>query len=73
MSYLLRFVGGACDGLEEVSPAAHRRLLRSPAISEMVRAMETADPGQEPPDFSTEYELIWLDRAREVAVYEPAR
>jgi hypothetical protein len=72
-SYLLRFIGGPCDGLEEVSSSAQERLLRSPSVSEMVRAMETADPGQEMPDFSAEYRLVSLDRAREIAEYRPAR
>jgi hypothetical protein len=71
--YLLRFIGGPCDGLEEVSSLAHERLLRSPSISEMVRAMETADPEQELPDFSAEYQLVSLDRVRDVAEYRPAR
>ncbi len=71
--YLLRFIGGPCDGLEEVSSLARERLLRSPSISDMVRAMETADPEQEPPDFSAEYQLVSLDREHDVAEYRPAR
>jgi hypothetical protein len=73
MSYLLRFIGGPSDGLEELAPSAQERLQRSPAISEMVRAMETADPDEELPDFSAEYLLVSLDRTREVAEYRVAR
>jgi hypothetical protein len=73
MSYLLRFIGGPSDGLEELAASAQERLLRSPAISEMVRAMETADPDEELPDFSAEYQLVSLDRMREVAEYRVAR
>jgi hypothetical protein len=71
--YLLRFIGGPCDGLEEVSNLAHERLLRSPSLSEMMRAIETADPEEKPPDFSAEYQLVSLDRERDVAEYRPAR
>ena len=73
MSYLLRFIGGPSDGLEELAASVQERLQRSPAISEMVRAMETADPDEELPDFSAEYLLVSLDRAREVAEYRVAR
>jgi hypothetical protein len=71
--YLLRFIGGPCDGLEEVSDLAQERLLRSPSMSEMMRAIETADPEEEPPDFAAEYQLVSLDRERDVAEYRPAR
>ena len=73
MTFLLRFIGGPCDGLEEVAPYADERVLRSPSISEMVRAMETADPAHDLPDFSAEYQLVSLDRERDVAEYRPAR
>jgi hypothetical protein len=73
MSYLLRFIGGPCDGLEEESTSIAERLQRSPWISEMVRAMETAEPGSKLPDFSAEYRLVSLDKAREIAEYQLVR
>ena len=73
MTVLLRFIGGPCDGLEEVAPHAEARLTRAPSISEMVRAMETADPDHDLPEFSVEYRLVSLDRERAIAEYHPAR
>ena len=73
MTVLLRFIGGPCDGLEEVALRADERLVRAPSISEMVRAMETADPDRDLPEFSVEYRLVSLDRERAVAEYRPAR
>jgi len=57
---ILRFEGGPLDGKEETSDGTPHLMFRTPLISEMMLAVETADPGEEPPDFGATYELVGL-------------
>lgn len=65
---ILHFLGGPMDGLEEESEYAPQILFRTPPISELVRAVETARHGEEPPDFGATYVLA--DVTAGVATYE---
>jgi hypothetical protein len=66
---ILRFEGGPMDGLEEESVDAPFLLFRTPPVGEIVRAVETADDAEEPPDFGATYVLAEVDRVAELARY----
>jgi hypothetical protein len=67
---LLRFEGGPVDGLEESSNSAPTTLFRSPRMSEMLRATETAEQ-TEVPLFGALYELVHFNEIIGVALYWP--
>ncbi len=69
---ILRFDGGPMDGLEEDLPRGSppHLIFRTPPVSAIVRAMETARYGEQPPDFGATYELVDVDRVAGVAMYE---
>lgn len=69
---ILRFTGGPLDGLEEESEDAPHSMLRSPPVSVIMRALETARRGEEPPDFCAVYELAEVYRVAGTAVYRVA-
>lgn len=60
------------DGLEEdqVSGSPPVLIFRTPPISAIVHAIETARFGEEPPDFGATYELVNVDHAAGVATYQ---
>jgi hypothetical protein len=65
---ILHFLGGPMDGLEEESGQAPEIVFRMPPIGELVRAVETARNGEEPPDFGATYLLV--DVTAGVATYQ---
>jgi hypothetical protein len=69
---ILRFDGGPMDGLEEeqASGSPPALIFRTPPVSAIVRAMETARYGEEPPDFGATYELVDVDYVADVATYQ---
>lgn len=69
---LLQFIGGACDGLEEVSVAAPRRVVRSPGAHDLLEAPWTRRPWDDEPTVTATYELYEIDASAEVARYQPA-
>jgi hypothetical protein len=68
---LLRFEGGPVDGHEESSNTAPSVLFRTPPMSDILRAAETADEGTEMPLFGARYELVHFDEVAGVALYWP--
>lgn len=65
---ILQFEGGPMDGLREESEQVPQLMFRTPPIGELVRAVETARHGEEPPDFGATYVLA--DVTAGVATYE---
>lgn len=63
------------DGLEEDLPAGAPPvvLFRTPPVSAIVRAMETARHGEEAADFGATYELVDVDYVVSVATYKVAK
>jgi hypothetical protein len=59
------------DGFEEEQSSGSPPFLlfRAPPVGELVRAVETARRGEEPPDFGAMYELSEVDRTTGVALY----
>ena len=62
------------DGLEEEqsSGAPPILLFRTPPVSAIVRAIETARHGDDPGDFGARYELVDVDYVAGVATYRPS-
>jgi hypothetical protein len=68
---ILRFEGGPMDGLGEDLPGGSppHLIFRTPPVSAIVQAIETARYGEEPSDFGATYELVEIDYLGGVATY----